>query len=436
MGINEQTDWEFSDRGEKDAERHRGKIDDAIRKNVKDVISEENIITKKDGKKVRIGVRGLKDYRFVYGGKNQRSGGAGQGEGHKPGDIVRQKPKPGKGRKAGDQAGDDFMEVEVDIDYLIDIMFQDLGLPWIEEKTKIEKLIPVGWKFETISKKGIPPRLHKKRTLTETIKRTAYYVGEVMSETDCDENDAYIALSMAHDDIDKAIDIIKEDKVDKDHDPYLMIDDSDLRYKQIEEDTIPHSNAVVIAMMDTSGSMTMDKKYLARSMLFWMVEFLKKTYDEVDIKFIQHTTTASIVDEETFFHKGESGGTMCWTAIDKADYLIDTEYPVDQWNVYCVYISDGEDWDPPKTIPYIQRLLDKKVNMFSYVEIDTDGEDMHGWRPDNTLIKEIQKNWKFRVKQTEGTNFYRNDDKHFLLSIIRNKQHIFPCLRHMLFAPK
>ena len=329
------------------------------------------------------------------------------------------------------------MEAEVDIDYLIDIMFQDLGLPWIEEKTKIEKLVPVGWKFETISKKGVVSRIHKKRTFIETIKRTASYVGEIIRETNCTEDDAYIALSMAKDDINEAIDIIKEDRIDKDHEAHLIIDDDDLRFKQIEPDMTPHSNAVIIAMMDTSGSMTMNKKYLARSMLFWMVEFLKKTYDHVDIKFIQHTTTANIVDEDTFFHKGESGGTYCWTAIDKALYLIDTEYPIDEWNTYCVYISDGEDWEPPKTIPYIERLLKKKVNMFSYIEIDTEAdEDMYGWRPENTLIKEIQRKWKFKVKTMEGTNFYRNDEEHLLLSIIRNKNHIWPALRHMLFEPK
>ena len=437
MAITDFTDWDLSDRGSKDAERHRGKIDDAIRKGVKDVISEESIITKRKGRKVRIPVRGLKDYRFVYGNKGKNgSAGAGSGEG-KPGDIVGQKDKKDGGNKPGNKEGNDYMEAEVDIDYLIDIMFQDLGLPWIEEKTKIEKLVPVGWKFETISKKGVVSRIHKKRTFIETIKRTASYVGEIIRETNCTEDDAYIALSMAKDDINEAIDIIKEDRIDKDHEAHLIIDDDDLRFKQIEPDMTPHSNAVIIAMMDTSGSMTMNKKYLARSMLFWMVEFLKKTYDHVDIKFIQHTTTANIVDEDTFFHKGESGGTYCWTAIDKALYLIDTEYPIDEWNTYCVYISDGEDWEPPKTIPYIERLLKKKVNMFSYIEIDTEAdEDMYGWRPENTLIKEIQRKWKFKVKTMEGTNFYRNDEEHFLLSIIRNKNHIWPALRHMLFEPK
>lgn len=436
MSVTDFTDWDFSDRGKRDAERHREKVDDAIRRNVKDVISEESIITEKRGRKVRVPVRGMKDYRFIYGNNKGKGAGAGSGEG-KPGDTIERKPKKGKGdpNKPGNRPGDDYIEAEVDIDYLIEILFEDLGLPWIDEKTKVEKLIPSGWKFETISKKGIIPRLHKKRTFKEAIKRTMAFLGEIMNETNCSEDDARIALSMSKGDINDAINIIEEDELDRNHEPAMIIEDDDLRYKQIEEDMVPHSNAVVIAMMDTSGSMTRDKKYLARTMLFWMTEFLRKTYDNVDIKFIQHTTEASVVDEDTFFHKGESGGTYCYSAIELANYIIDTEYPVEEWNVYCVYISDGEDFDPPKTIVHMKQMLNRNINMLSYIEIDT-GEDVYGWKQENTLIKEIQRNWKFQTKQMEGTNFYRNDEYHFLLSIIRDKKHVWPCLQWQLFEPK
>ncbi len=238
-----------------------------------------------------------------------------------------------------------------------EIMFEDLGLPWIEEKIKASHLVPRGWKFETITKKGILPRVHKKRTMMEAIKRNELFAREVEEATKCEHDDALRALVQAFGDINEAIDIIKNNKLDKDIDPYVLIEDEDMRYKQIEEAYELQSNCVVIAMMDTSGSMTTDKKYLCRSLLFWLVEFLKKVYDNVDIKFIAHTTEAKVVDEDTFFHKGESGGTYCWSAIDKAIYLIDTEYPVEEWNVYCVYVSDGEDFEPDKTVRYIGRYM-------------------------------------------------------------------------------
>ena len=137
--IIQHDDWDLSDKGTKDAERHQEKIDDSIRKNMKDVISEESIITKKRGRKVRIPVRGLKDYRFVHGSNDGQAGGAGQGEGE-PGDVIDSQPKDGDGAP-GDQEGIDYMEAEVDIDYLIEIMFEDLGLPNLQEKTRKEQLV-------------------------------------------------------------------------------------------------------------------------------------------------------------------------------------------------------------------------------------------------------------------------------------------------------
>lgn len=449
MAIVHHPDWDLSERGKKDAERHRRKIDDAIRKNVRDVISEESIITQKRGKKVRVPVKGLKDYRFIHGKRPKGEGegegegqGAGQGEG-KPGDVIGRRPKrgdgqgEGQGKKAGDQPGEDYIETEVDIDYLIEIMFEDLGLPWIEEKIKASTLVPSGWKFETITKKGILPRVHKRRTMIEAIKRNELFAREIMLETNCSHEDALRALTQSRGEINEAIRIILENKLDMSIDPYVMLEDEDMRYKQIEEDYELHSNAVVIAMMDTSGSMTTDKKYLCRSLLFWLVEFLKKVYDFVEIKFITHTTDAKIVDEETFFHKGESGGTYCWSAIDKATYLVDTEYPVAEWNVYCVYVSDGDDWDADKTVRYIEELLKRKINMFSYNEISPEG--MTGnpftvqWNTDNTLIKKIRDKWKFVCKDEEGTKFCRNDEHHFLTSVIKDKQHVYPTLKHILF---
>ena len=121
MSIVQHDDWDLSDKGAKDAERHQEKIDDSIRKNMKDVISEESIITKKRGKKVRIPVRGLKDYKFVHGSNDGQAGGVGQGEGE-PGDIIDQQQKPdgpGDGSPGQTGKGTDYMEAEVDIDYLI-----------------------------------------------------------------------------------------------------------------------------------------------------------------------------------------------------------------------------------------------------------------------------------------------------------------------------
>lgn len=436
MSVIYHPDWDLSEKGKKDVERHHKKIDDVLRKNVKDVIAEESIITKRKGKTVKVPIRGLKDYKFIHDTSKQKKEGVGQGKG-KPGDVIARRPKEGNGPgKPGDKPGEDYIEAEVDIDYFIKIMFEDLGLPWIEEKDKAYQLIPSGWKFDKVSKTGIMSRLHKKRSLLEALKRVEGYIKEITDVTKCSYEEASRALSQSNGDLEEAIDLVLQGKVDQSTSLFTInFEDDDLRFKTLEQDYRLHSNAVVLAMMDTSGSMTPDKKYLCRSLLFWIVEFLRRVYDFVDIRFIVHTTEAKIVDEDTFFRKGESGGTYCWTALDKALYLIETEYPVNEWNVYVIYVSDGEDFDPDKTCQYIEKLLDKRVNMFSYVEVKpTETYSLSDlYYNANTLMQRIKEKWKLECIDDLGTEFCRRDDIRLITAVIRGKNHVYPALKHILF---
>lgn len=415
-------DWKIN-KGTRDAARHRKKVDKAIRDNIQNVIGEESIITRPDGKKtVKVPIRGLKDYKFIYG----KGGKAGVGQGDKKaGDIIAERGLQDGSGGAGSGEGLDYMETEVDIDYLLQIMFEDLGLPYLEDKDKASTIISKGWKTNSISKVGPLSRVHKKRTMLEAIKRNAVYAGEVMTQTGCNEHDAYKALKQAKGDLPKAVKIIEEGKLNGDEEHAIIIDDSDLRFKTIDEDIEICSNAVVIAKMDVSASMDSQKKYLVRSLLFWLVEFLKSQYEHVEIRFIQHTETAVEVDENTFFYRGSTGGTYCYTAIRKTNEMIEAEYPLDEWNIYSFYCSDGEDFDDQRTISEIEDLL-PKVNMFSYIEVKPQGD----WA---NLMPAIQKKWNFEEKQVDGKGgFFINNDLHFYMAVLRNKTHVRPALKFML----
>jgi len=434
MSIVYHDNWEI-EKGLKDATRHQKKIDEAIRKNVRDVIGNEEVLSTEKGKKVRVRVQGLKDYKFVYGNKGG-GGGIGQGDGN-AGDVIGRRPGKGVGGKGGLGHGED-MEVEVDVDYLLDVMFQDLGLPWLDPKKKNSIEIPKGWKFESISKKGVYSRIHKKRTMQEAIKRNVLFVKEIMEQTKCSYEQAGKALQQAKGDIDNAIKIIKSEELDLSvPSAGFLIHDDDLRFKQIDEDVEICSKAVVFALMDVSGSMTPDKKYLVKSLLFWMVSWLRKQYEMVEIRFIQHTEIATEVDENTFFYGGESGGTMASSAFKKANYLIDTEYPTDEWNIYTIYCSDGEDFEPLTAVSAMEDMIAKKINMLSYVEIkpyhDMFDEDLAYQYGYSTLLPECRKKWKFEESSiSKDGKFWINNELHFLLSVIKDKSHIWPCLQHML----
>ena len=79
--------WELRRRGLKDSLRHDQRVKEAIRKNLRELIAEEAIITSDGTRRVRIPLRYLDQYRFKYGQPPQ---GVGQGQGE-PGDVIGQR---------------------------------------------------------------------------------------------------------------------------------------------------------------------------------------------------------------------------------------------------------------------------------------------------------------------------------------------------------
>lgn len=149
------------------------------------------------------------------------------------------------------------------------------------------------------------------------------------------------------------------------------IHNDDLRFKTWDEVEKPESKAVVLAMMDTSGSMGSFEKYCARSFFFWMTRFLRSKYGSVEIEFIAHHTEAKVVTEEEFFTKGESGGTICSSAYIKALELIQEKYNPSRYNIYPVHFSDGENisMDNEKCLKLVGELMDVS-SMFGYGEVN------------------------------------------------------------------
>ena len=90
-----------SDRSAGDRLRHRQKVREAIRNNIADIIAEESIIGKDHNRIIKVPIRGVKEYRFIYGDNAPGVGQGGDGE-PKPGDVVGQ-GEEGKGRTTGRQ---------------------------------------------------------------------------------------------------------------------------------------------------------------------------------------------------------------------------------------------------------------------------------------------------------------------------------------------
>ena len=159
------------DRSAGDRRRHRELVRKSIRENVGHVISEESIIGQSGDKRVKVPIRGIKEYRFIYG---ENAPGVGQGDGDsEPGQVVQKGKENARGMpgEPGSDPGEDIYETEVTMEELIDLLFEDLNLPDMERKRfhilESERLIKTkGYRI-----KGIRPRLSKKKSLVQKIKR-------------------------------------------------------------------------------------------------------------------------------------------------------------------------------------------------------------------------------------------------------------------------
>src|SRR4029453_2816603 len=159
-----------SDRSAGDRLRHRQKVREAIRNNIADIIAEESIIGKDKNRIIKVPIRGVKEYRFVYGENAPGVGQGGDGE-PKPGDVVGQGQEGKSGQQAGDRPGVDYYETDVSLDELIELMFEDLELPDIERKRLRQIEVERQYRQKGIRRKGIRVRLDKKRTARSRVKR-------------------------------------------------------------------------------------------------------------------------------------------------------------------------------------------------------------------------------------------------------------------------
>ena len=337
MASTSQHDWSLHRKGPIDQARHHEKVKEAIKQNLPEIIAEESIITS-DGKRlVKVPIRTLEEYRFRFDPNQGKR--VGQGDGNsKVGDVIGRARAGGKGAGSGSQPGDqpgvDYYEAEVTVDDLAELIFEDLGLPDLRPKSTQE--VPTEEvRFTEVRKKGPMANLDRRRTILENLKRNARRGVPALGN----------------------------------------ITNDDLRFKVWEQEMRPSSNAVVIAMRDASGSMGEFKKYITRSLFFWMTRFLRTKYQDVEIVFITHHSEAQEVDEEAFFKMGESGGTRVSSAYKLALEIIQERYDPDRWNIYPFHFSDGDNWsdnDNKLCVELVGKLLEVS-NLFGYGEIRDGG---------------------------------------------------------------
>ncbi|MCL6445650.1 MAG: DUF444 family protein [Alicyclobacillus sp.] len=328
MGILVHDDWSLDRRGQRAQARHREKVRQCIRDNLADIISHQDIILSDGRRTVRIPVQQLDEPHFRYDyGKQQH---VGQGPGKKGDAIGKAEPTPGKsGSGAAYAPGERALEAEIELADIEDVLFADLRLPNLKDKPHTKAVVTDAIEFTDIRTKGIRANIDRKRTFMEALRRSRTA-----------------------------------------HKPFQITED-DLRFKTWREVVAPDSGAVVIAMMDVSASMGMTEKYIARTFFFWMEKFLQKQYSTVEMRYIVHHTEAYETTRDAFYRTKESGGTVCSTAFQAAQELIAAAYPPALWNIYIIYVGDGDNLysDNDRTTALMRELCDVST-MIGYLEVN------------------------------------------------------------------
>ena len=357
---------------ERDHQRFRKIVRGKVKSNLGKYISRGEMIGKKGKDLVSIPLPQIEIPQFRYG--QTGSGGVGQGDG----DIGTPlgPPKPGNESGAGDQPGGHILEVELTLEELAAILGEELALPRIEPRGK-KNITTRRDRYTGIRQAGPESLRHFKRTFKRALKR------QIASNT--------------YDPADPLVIPVREDKLYRSWNPVFL----------------PHSNAVILYLMDVSGSMTDDQKEIVRIEAFWIDTWLKSQYDGVTTRYIIHDAVAKEVDQHTFYHTRESGGTRISSAYNLANKIIDAEHPPADWNIYVLHFSDGDNWgeDNRQCISLLRDQLLPKCNLFGYGQV----ESPYG---SGEFYRELEEAF--------------DDMPNLALSEIRNKEGIFDSIKEFL----
>lgn len=288
----------------------------------------------------------------------------------------------GQGQASQQGQGEDEFIFSISREEFLDYMFEDLALPNLIKKQLLDashfELRRAGF-----SSQGSPDKLHVVRSLRAAYARRIALSGQSrddirelkreiwqLEQENSQEQDLQRLNALR--------DTLAELKRELKRIPFL--DDFDLKYQNLIKYPLPASKAVMICIMDVSGSMTQDIKDMAKRFFILLYLFLQRNYKAIELVFVRHHTLAKEVDEQEFFYSRETGGTVVSSALELTTEIIKQRFPPQDWNIYVAQASDGDNWDGDSQHcrEVLQQHLLPLVQYFAYVEI-TSGPQQNLW---------------------------------------------------------
>ncbi len=351
--------------------RFKKQIQDAVRQ----AISGRSIKEVEEcGEKITIPAKDISEPSFSYGYGGVRDIILPGNKDFVPGDLIK-RPQKGQGTggsqasNANEQGVDDFV-FEISKEEFLEIFFEDLALPNLV-KTQVAKIPSFKMVRAGFTMEGTPANINIVRSVKNAMgRRIALGAGKKAKVAEL-ENE--LALLLKNEPNSERIKEIEEEmaqlkaKIEK----IPFIDPFDLKYNYRVKQPMPTTQAVMFCLMDVSGSMDEAKKDIAKRFFILLYLFLTRTYENVEVVFIRHHTSAKEVNEEEFFYSRETGGTVVSSALELMNDVMQTRYPTSDWNIYAAQASDGDNWnnDSPRCRDILVNNILPFVQYFAYVEI-------------------------------------------------------------------
>ena len=350
-----------------------------IKQVVDDSIRERKVTDIASGESISIPTKGIEEPQFrnsAKGGKRERVF-----TGNKEfvaGDEI-EKPPSGAGEGAGKEGaesgeGEDEFRFVLTRDEFLDLFFEDLELPDLE-KTSLREVLAYKPRRAGHTSSGTQTNLNVLRTMQNSFaRRLALRRPKLADAEDIEKQIFALEATPGQGSVNaKKLNELRMqlEKINKKRRAVPFIDPMDIRFNRFEQEPQPNTKAVMICMMDVSGSMGEREKELAKRFFVLLHMFLDRRYERTDVVFIRHTHEAQEVDEETFFYSRETGGTVVSTALKEMLKVVADRYSPQEWNIYAAQASDGENFtgDSARCVALLEEELMPLCQYYAYVEI-------------------------------------------------------------------
>ena len=286
----------------------------------------------------------------------------------------------GRGQASPEDNGEqDAFEFMLSKEEFLDLLFEDLELPNLV-KTRLKnseatQLTRAGYSID-----GTPANFNIRRTMRNSLARRISL--NRPSPVDLEALEQLLKTAEEADDAEGAAQARLDLEAARQRARrFAYIDPVDVRYNRFDRVPKPNTQAVMFCLMDVSGSMTEAMKDLAKRFFLLLHVFLTRRYKTVDLVFIRHTSNAQEVDEDTFFHSRETGGTIVSTALEEMLRVVRARYNPDNWNIYAAQASDGDNYseDSDRCSELLGGEILPLSQYFAYIEVGAEATLRHGF---------------------------------------------------------